>query len=43
MVKETLPCFPLAAAQGLVPFGFQSYRTMKHLNNMTEKSNISNK
>jgi hypothetical protein len=33
MVKEHLPCFPLAAAQSLVPCSLESSRTMKRLNN----------
>jgi hypothetical protein len=33
MVKEQLPCFPLAAAQGLLSCSFKSSRTTKHLNN----------
>jgi hypothetical protein len=32
MVKGHLPCFPFAAAQGLVPCSLESSRSTKHLN-----------
>jgi hypothetical protein len=32
MVKEHLPCFPLATTQSLVPCSLESSQTMKRLN-----------
>jgi hypothetical protein len=32
MVNGHLPCFPLAAARGLVPCSLESSRSMKRLN-----------
>jgi hypothetical protein len=37
MVKGHLPCFPLAAAQGLLSCSLESSRTMKCLNNDDQK------
>jgi hypothetical protein len=33
MVKEHLSCFPLVAAQSLIPCSLKSSQTMKRLNN----------
>jgi hypothetical protein len=33
MVKEHLPCFPLAVAQSLVPCSLETSRTTKRLKN----------
>jgi hypothetical protein len=32
VIKDHLPCFPLAAAQSLVPYSLESSQTTKHLN-----------